>query len=153
VRVRYFWVLIHCVKGRDERVDVLNLSRWQFSVTTVYHFLFIPITIGIGFLVARFDPAWVWTRHERWLRRPTFYGKLFLINFAIGAVTVIVQEFEFRMNWSAYSRMVGNVFGAPLATGALPAFFLESTFLESAFLGLRVFGRERLPSRLHVACR
>ncbi|HVT66527.1 MAG TPA: cytochrome ubiquinol oxidase subunit I, partial [Trebonia sp.] len=128
-------------------MSVLDLSRWQFGITTVYHFLFVPITIGLGFLVAGFETAWIRTGHERWLRLTKFYGKLFLINFALGVVTGIVQEFQFGMNWSAYSRMVGNIFGAPLAIEALLAFFLESTFL-----GLWIFGWERLPQRIHVAC-
>ena len=128
-------------------MSVLELSRWQFGVTTVYHFLFVPITIGLGFLVAGFETAWVRTGRERWLRLTKFYGKLFLINFAIGVVTGIVQEFQFGMNWSAYSRQVGNIFGAPLAIEALLAFFLESTFL-----GLWIFGWDRLSPRLHAAC-
>jgi len=128
-------------------VSVLELSRWQFGITTVYHFLFVPITIGLGFLVAGFETAWVRTGRERWLRLAKFYGKLFLINFAIGVVTGIVQEFQFGMNWSAYSRQVGNIFGAPLAIEALLAFFLESTFL-----GLWIFGWDRLGPRLHAAC-
>ncbi len=128
-------------------MSVLELSRWQFGITTVYHFLFVPITIGLGFLVAGFETAWVRTRKESWLRLTKFYGKLFLINFALGVVTGIVQEFQFGMNWSAYSRQVGNIFGAPLAIEALLAFFLESTFL-----GLWIFGWERLPPRLHAAC-
>ncbi|HTR94800.1 MAG TPA: cytochrome ubiquinol oxidase subunit I [Trebonia sp.] len=126
---------------------MLDLSRWQFGVTTVYHFLFVPITIGLGFLVAGFETAWIRTGHERWLRLAKFYGKLFLINFALGVVTGIVQEFQFGMNWSTYSRQVGNIFGAPLAIEALLAFFLESTFL-----GLWIFGWDRLPGRVHVAC-
>jgi cytochrome d ubiquinol oxidase subunit I len=128
-------------------VDVLDLARWQFGITTVYHFLFVPITIGLGFLVAGFEAAWLRTGHERWLTLTRFYGKLFLINFALGVVTGIVQEFQFGMNWSAYSRMVGNIFGPPLAIEALLAFFLESTFL-----GLWIFGWDRLPPRVHNAC-
>jgi cytochrome bd ubiquinol oxidase subunit I len=128
-------------------VNVLDLSRWQFGITTVYHFLFVPITIGLGFLVAGFETAWIRTGRERWLRLTKFYGKLFLINFALGVVTGIVQEFQFGMNWSAYSRLVGNIFGAPLAIEALLAFFLESTFL-----GLWIFGWDRLPAKLHAAC-
>ena len=128
-------------------MNVLDLSRWQFGVVTVYHFLFVPITIGLGFLVAGFETAWIRTGHERWLRLAKFYGKLFLINFALGVVTGIVQEFQFGMNWSTYSRQVGNIFGAPLAIEALLAFFLESTFL-----GLWIFGWDRLPARVHVAC-
>jgi cytochrome d ubiquinol oxidase subunit I len=128
-------------------VSVLDLSRWQFGITTVYHFLFVPITIGMAFLVAGFETAWLRTGHDRWLRLTKFYGTLFLINFAMGVVTGIVQEFQFGMNWSAYSRYVGNIFGAPLAIEALLAFFLESTFL-----GLWIFGWERLPAKLHNAC-
>jgi cytochrome bd ubiquinol oxidase subunit I len=128
-------------------VNVLELSRWQFGVTTVYHFLFVPITIGLAFLVAGFETAWNRTGDERWLKLTKFYGKLFLINFAMGVVTGIVQEFQFGMNWSAYSRFVGDIFGAPLAIEALLAFFLESTFL-----GLWIFGWDRLSPRLHAAC-
>ena len=97
-------------------MSVLELSRWQFGITTVYHFLFVPITIGLGFIVAGFETAWVRTGQDKWLRLTKFYGKLFLINFAIGVVTGIVQEFQFGMNWSAYSRYVGDIFGAPLAS-------------------------------------
>jgi len=128
-------------------VSVLELSRWQFGITTVYHFLFVPITIGLGFLVAGFETAWIRTGNGKWLRLTKFYGKLFLINFAMGVVTGIVQEFQFGMNWSAYSRFVGDIFGAPLAVEALLAFFLESTFL-----GLWIFGWDRLPRRVHAAC-
>jgi cytochrome bd ubiquinol oxidase subunit I len=128
-------------------MNVLDLSRWQFGVTTVYHFLFVPVTIGLSFLVAGFETAWLRTGNERWLRLTRFYGKLFLINFAMGVVTGIVQEFQFGMNWSAYSRFVGDIFGAPLAIEALLAFFLESTFL-----GLWIFGWDRLPARVHNAC-
>jgi cytochrome bd ubiquinol oxidase subunit I len=128
-------------------VSVLELSRWQFGITTVYHFLFVPITIGMAFLVAGFEAAWLRTGHERWLRLTKFYGTLFLINFAMGVVTGIVQEFQFGMNWSEYSRYVGNIFGAPLAIEALLAFFMESTFL-----GLWIFGWDKLPARLHNAC-
>ena len=128
-------------------MNVLDLSRWQFGITTVYHFLFVPVTIGLAFLVAGFEAAWLRTGHERWLKLTKFYGTLFLINFALGVVTGIVQEFQFGMNWSEYSRYVGNIFGAPLAIEALLAFFLESTFL-----GLWIFGWDRLPARLHNAC-
>jgi cytochrome bd ubiquinol oxidase subunit I len=128
-------------------VNLLDISRWQFAITTVYHFLFVPITIGLGFLVAGFETAWLRSKHERWLRLTKFYGRLFLINFALGVVTGIVQEFQFGMNWSAYSRLVGNIFGPPLAIEALLAFFLESTFL-----GLWIFGWDRLPPKVHNAC-
>src|SRR3954447_6481906 len=125
----------------------LDLARWQFGVTTVYHFLFVPLTIGLSLLVAGMQTAWVRTGDERWLRMTKFWGKLFLINFAMGVVTGIVQEFQFGMNWSNYSRFVGDVFGAPLAMEALLAFFLESTFL-----GLWIFGWGRLPKAMHAAC-
>jgi cytochrome d ubiquinol oxidase subunit I len=128
-------------------VDVLDIARWQFGITTVYHFLFVPITIGLSAFVAGYETAWLRTRNPRWLRLTKFFGKLFLINFAIGVVTGIVQEFQFGMNWSDYSRFVGDVFGAPLAIEGLLAFFLESTFL-----GLWIFGWDRLPGWLHNAC-
>jgi cytochrome d ubiquinol oxidase subunit I len=127
-------------------MDALDVARWQFGVTTVYHFLFVPLTIGLGPLVAVFQTLWHRTGDERYLRLTKFYGKLFLINFAMGVVTGIVQEFQFGMNWSDYSRFVGDVFGAPLAIEALLAFFLESTFL-----GLWIFGWERLHRRVHLA--
>jgi len=127
-------------------VDALDLARWQFGITTVYHFLFVPITIGMSALVAGLQTAWVRTGKEHYLRATKFWGKLFLINFAMGVVTGIVQEFQFCMNWSDYSRFVGDIFGAPLAIEGLLAFFLESTFL-----GLWIFGWDRLPKRLHLA--
>ena len=113
---------------------------------TLYHFLFVPITIGITWFVALFQTLWYRKRDEQYLRLTRFFGKLMLINFAIGVVTGIVQEFQFGMNWSDYSRYVGDVFGAPLAMEALAAFFLESTFL-----GLWIFGWGRLSARLHLA--
>jgi cytochrome d ubiquinol oxidase subunit I len=128
-------------------VDPLDIARWQFAITTVYHFLFVPITIGLSAIVASYETAWVRTRNPRWLRLTKFFGKLFLINFAIGVVTGIVQEFQFGMNWSDYSRFVGDIFGAPLAVEGLLAFFLESTFL-----GLWIFGWDRLPAKVHAAC-
>ena len=128
-------------------LDTLDIARWQFGITTVYHFLFVPITIGLSALVAGYETAWWRTRNPQWLRLTKFFGKLFLINFAIGVVTGIVQEFQFGMNWSDYSRFVGDIFGAPLAIEGLVAFFLESTFL-----GLWIFGWDRLPGRVHVAC-
>lgn len=127
-------------------MDALDFARWQFGITTVYHFFFVPITIGLSFLVAGMQTAWVRSGNEKWLRATKFFGKLFLINFAMGVVTGIVQEFQFGMNWSDYSRFVGDVFGAPLAVEGLLAFFLESTFL-----GLWIFGWDRLPKKLHLA--
>ncbi|HSP36923.1 MAG TPA: cytochrome ubiquinol oxidase subunit I [Frankiaceae bacterium] len=123
-----------------------TLSRWQFGITTVYHFVFVPLTIGLSLLVAGMHTAWYRTGRDEWRRATQFWGKLFLINFAIGVVTGIVQEFQFGMNWSAYSRVVGDIFGAPLAMEGLLAFFLESTFL-----GLWIFGWNRIPKGLHLA--
>jgi cytochrome d ubiquinol oxidase subunit I len=127
-------------------VDALDLARWQFGIVTVYHFMFVPLTIGLAPLVAIMQTIWVRTNDERWLRLTRFFGKLFLINFAIGVATGIVQEFQFGMNWSEYSRFVGDVFGAPLAIEGLAAFFIESTFL-----GLWIFGWDRLPRKVHLA--
>ncbi len=127
-------------------MNALDLARWQFAITTVYHFLFVPITIGLGFLVAGLQTAWYRKNNLKYLRATKFFGKLFLINFAIGVVTGIVQEFQFGMNWSSYSRFVGDIFGAPLAMEGLLAFFLESTFL-----GLWIFGWDRLPKKVHLA--
>lgn len=127
-------------------MEALELARWQFGITTVYHFFFVPITLGLVWFVAGFQTAWYRTGNERYLKLTKFFGKLFLINFAMGVVTGIVQEFQFGMNWSEYSRFVGDVFGAPLAMEGLLAFFLESTFL-----GLWIFGWDRLPKKLHLA--
>lgn len=127
-------------------MDALDLARWQFGTITVYHFMFVPLTIGLAPLIAIMQTIWLRTGDERWLRLTRFFGKLFLINFAIGVVTGIVQEFQFGMNWSEYSRFVGDVFGAPLAIEGLAAFFIESTFL-----GLWIFGWDRLPRKVHLA--
>ncbi|WP_407566205.1 cytochrome ubiquinol oxidase subunit I [Streptomyces sp. 184] len=124
-----------------------TLARWQFGITTVYHFLFVPLTISLSSLVAGLQTAWVRTGDEKYLRATKFWGKLFLINIAMGVVTGILQEFQFGMNWSDYSRFVGDVFGAPLAFEALIAFFFESTFI-----GLWIFGWDRLPQKIHLAC-
>src|ERR1700722_5473958 len=124
-----------------------DLARWQFATTSIYHFLFVPVTIGLAFLVAVLQTAWYRNDKPEYKRLTRFFGTMLLINVAIGVVTGLVQEFEFGMNWSAYSRYVGDVFGAPLAMEGLAAFFLESTFL-----GLWVFGWDRLPKRVHLAC-
>ena len=126
--------------------DAIDLARWQVGITTVYHFLFVPVTIGMAWFVAGMQTVWLRTGKEHYLRATRFFGKLFLINFALGVVTGIVQEFQFGMNWAVYSRYVGDVFGAPLAIEALVAFFLESTFI-----GLWVFGWDRLPPKVHLA--
>ncbi|MEU3019682.1 MULTISPECIES: cytochrome ubiquinol oxidase subunit I [unclassified Nocardiopsis] len=128
-------------------MEALDLARWQFGVTTIYHFLFVPLTIGLSFIVAVLQTFWYRTGRHEYLQATQFFGKLFLINFAMGVVTGIVQEFQFGMNWSEYSRFVGDVFGAPLAMEALLAFFLESTFI-----GLWIFGWHRLPRGVHLAC-
>jgi cytochrome bd ubiquinol oxidase subunit I len=125
---------------------VVDLARVQFATTSLYHFLFVPLTLGLGPLVAIMQTIWHRTGNDAWLRLTRFFGTLFLINFAIGVATGLVQEFEFGMNWSVYSRFVGNVFGAPLAIEGLAAFMLESTFL-----GLWIFGWNRLSPRLHLA--
>ena len=128
-------------------MEALEIARWQFGIVTVYHFFFVPVTIGLSFLVAGLQTAWIRTDDERYLKLTKFFGKLFLINFALGVVTGIVQEFQFGMNWSDYSRFVGDIFGAPLAIEGLLAFFLESTFL-----GLWIFGWDLLPKKVHNAC-
>src|SRR3954451_14591012 len=124
----------------------LDLSRLQFATTTIYHFFFVPVTIGLGFLVAVLHTMWFRSGNPDLRRLTRFFGTLLVINIAIGVVTGLVQEFEFGMNWSDYSRFVGDVFGAPLAMEGLAAFFLESTFL-----GLWLFGWGRLPRRVHLA--
>src|SRR5690349_1723971 len=127
-------------------MDPILLSRLQFALTTIYHFLFVPLTLGMSWLVAFMQSRYYQTGDETFRKMAKFWGKLFLINFAIGVVTGIVQEFQFGMNWSEYSRYVGDIFGAPLAVEALLAFFLESTFL-----GIWIFGWDRLSKRLHLA--
>ncbi|WP_127131412.1 cytochrome ubiquinol oxidase subunit I [Georgenia sp. SYP-B2076] len=128
-------------------METLDLARWQFAITTVYHFILVPLTIGLAPLVAIMQTAWVRTGKESWNKLRKFFGKILLINFALGVATGIVQEFQFGMNWSEYSRFMGDIFGAPLAIEALAAFFLESTFL-----GLWIFGEGRLPKWLHTTC-
>ncbi|MDO4241187.1 MAG: cytochrome ubiquinol oxidase subunit I [Microbacteriaceae bacterium] len=129
-----------------ETFDAVSLARWQFGLTTLYHFLFVPLTIGLSFLVAIMQTIWVRTGHEKWLRLTRLFGKIFLINFAMGVVTGIVQEFQFGMNWSNYSRFNGDIFGAPLAMEGLIAFFLEATFI-----GVWIFGWDKLPKKVHLA--
>jgi cytochrome d ubiquinol oxidase subunit I len=147
------WIF-HPEKGIDMHASIalltelspLDLSRWQFGLTTVYHFLFVPLTIGMVLLVAIMQTVWVRTGDEKFLKLTKLFGKIFLINFAMGLVTGIVQEFQFGMNWSDYSRFVGDVFGAPLAMEGLLAFFFEATFI-----GLWIFGWDRLPKKVHLA--
>src|SRR6266581_4695018 len=123
----------------------VDLARWQFAFVTINHFFFVPVTIGLAFLTALLQTAWYRSKRDEYLRLTRFFGTLLVINVAIGVVTGLVQEFQFGMNWSAYSRLVGNIFGAPLAMEGLAAFFLESTFL-----GLWLFGWDKLPRRIHL---
>lgn len=125
--------------------NVINLARWQFAITTVYHFFFVPLTIGLGFFLAIMETFYVKTGNEKYKKMVKYWGKLFLINFSMGVVTGLVQEFQFGMNWSNYSRYVGDIFGVPLAIEALLAFFLESTFL-----GIWVFGWEKVSKKIHL---
>jgi len=124
----------------------VDLARWQFAFVTINHFFFVPVTIGLAFLTALLQTAWHRSNRDEYLRLTRFFGTLLVINVAIGVVTGLVQEFQFGMDWGAYSRLVGNVFGAPLAMEGLAAFFLESTFL-----GLWLFGWDKLPRRVHLA--
>ncbi len=126
-------------------MDALALARLQFAVTTIYHFLFVPLTIGLALTVAIMETIYVRTKNPAFKTMAQYWGRLFLINFAVGVVTGIIQEFQFGMNWSSYSRFVGDVFGAPLAIEALLAFFLESTFI-----GVWIFGWDRLRPAAHA---
>jgi cytochrome d ubiquinol oxidase subunit I len=126
-------------------MTALALARWQFAITTVYHFFFVPLTMGLSLLVALMETLYVRSGNETYKRMAKFWGKLFVINFVMGVVTGLVQEFQFGMNWSEYSRFVGDIFGVPLAIEALLAFFLESTFL-----GVWLFGWEKLPKAVHA---
>ncbi|SHE11668.1 cytochrome D ubiquinol oxidase, subunit I [Chlamydia abortus] len=128
-------------------MDMVILSRIQFASTTIFHFFFVPVSIGLAFLIAIMETMYVVKGNEEYKKMAKFWGKLFLINFAVGVVTGIIQEFQFGMNWSNYSRFVGDVFGAPLAVEALLAFFMESTFI-----GLWIFGWDRLSKKVHLAC-
>ena len=131
---------------RDLAITTVDLARLQFATTSLYHFLFVPLTLGLAPLVAAMQTLWYRGHGEHWLRLARFFGTLMLINFAIGVATGLVQEFQFGMNWSIYSEFVGDVFGAPLAIEGLAAFMLESTFL-----GLWIFGWDRLSRRVHLA--
>ncbi len=122
------------------------LARWQFAIVTVYHYFFVPLTLGFSIIVAIMETLYVRTGDEIYKRMVKFWGKLFLINFAMGVATGLVQEFQFGMNWSEYSRFMGDIFGAPLAIEALLAFFMESTFL-----GLWIFGWDKLSKKAHLA--
>jgi cytochrome d ubiquinol oxidase subunit I len=130
---------------RRKVMDALALSRLQFAVTSMFHFIFVPLTLGLSILVAYMETRYVSTGNEMYLRMTKFWGKLFLINFALGIVTGITMEFQFGMNWAEYSKYVGDIFGAPLAIEATVAFFLESTFI-----GLWVFGWNKISKKLHA---
>ncbi len=127
-------------------MEELLLARIQFAATTIYHFFFVPLSIGLATLVAIMQTLYYVKKKDVYKKMTKFWGKFFLINFAVGVVTGIIQEFQFGMNWSDYSRFVGDVFGAPLAIEALLAFFMESTFI-----GLWIFGWKRLPKKVHLA--
>jgi cytochrome d ubiquinol oxidase subunit I len=124
----------------------VDLARIQFATTALYHFLFVPLTLGLAPPVAVMQTLWHRTGDASWLRLTRFFGTLLLINFAIGVATGLVMEFQFGMNWAVYSKFVGDVFGAPLAIEGLAAFMLEATFL-----GLWIFGWDRLSPRVHLA--
>jgi cytochrome d ubiquinol oxidase subunit I len=126
-------------------MDTIMLSRIQFASTTIFHYFFVPVSIGLALLIAIMETMYVRKGDEEYKRMAQFWGKLFLINFAVGVVTGILQEFQFGMNWSDYSRFVGDVFGAPLAIEALLAFFLESTFI-----GIWIFGWDKISKKLHL---
>ncbi|MGA1846543.1 cytochrome ubiquinol oxidase subunit I [Deferribacter abyssi] len=126
-------------------MDVVALSRLQFALTAMFHFIFVPLTLGLSILVAIMETMYVKTNNEMYLRMTKFWGKLFLINFALGVVTGITMEFQFGMNWAEYSKYVGDIFGAPLAIEATVAFFLESTFL-----GIWIFGWKKLSKKAHA---
>lgn len=126
-------------------LDAVLLARWQFALTSIYHWLFVPLTLGMTITVAIMEWNYVATKKEVYKKMAKFWGYLFLINFAMGVVTGIVQEFHFGMNWSEYSRFMGDIFGAPLALEALTAFFLESTFM-----GAWIFGWGRLSNKVHA---
>jgi cytochrome d ubiquinol oxidase subunit I len=126
-------------------MDVLTLSRLQFAVTCMFHFIFVPLTLGLSILTAYMETRYVMTDDETWLKMAKFWGKLFLINFALGVVTGITMEFQFGMNWAEYSKYVGDIFGAPLAIEATMAFFMESVFI-----GLWIFGWNKVSKRVHA---
>ena len=127
-------------------MTVVELSRWQFAATAMYHFIFVPLTLGMSFMMAIMESVYVMTGRDVWRKATLFWGTLFAVNFAMGVATGIVMEFQFGMNWSYYSHYVGDVFGAPLAIEGLMAFFLEATFI-----GLFFFGWERLSKVGHLA--
>jgi len=127
-------------------MDPVILSRWQFAMTTIFHFFFVPVTLGLAVFLAILETKYVTSGEEIYKKMTKFWGKIFLINFAVGIVTGIVQEFHFGLNWSEYARFMGDIFGAPLAIEGLMAFFLESTFI-----GVWIFGWDKLSKKGHLA--
>jgi cytochrome d ubiquinol oxidase subunit I len=127
-------------------MEALALARWQFAITTIFHFFFVPLTLGLSIFVAMLETKYVRSGDEVYKKMVKFWGTIFLINFAMGVVTGIVQEFQFGLNWSEYARFMGDIFGAPLAIEALLAFYMESTFI-----GLWVFGWDKLSKKVHLA--
>lgn len=122
--------------------SLVEWSRWQFAMTAIYHYMFVPLTLGLSFLLAVMETMWVRTGKEEWLHATKFWMKLFAINFAIGIATGLILEFQFGSNWSNYSWFVGDIFGAPLAIEGLFAFFLEATFFAVMFLGWNKVGKK-----------
>ena len=127
-------------------LSILSLARFQFAMTTVFHFFFVPLSIGLALVVAIMETVYVVKKDIMYKHMAQFWGRIFLLSFAVGVVTGIIQEFQFGMNWSDYSRFMGDIFGAPLAIEALVAFFMESTFI-----GLWMFGWDRFNAKLHCA--
>ncbi|MDD4272734.1 MAG: cytochrome ubiquinol oxidase subunit I [Desulfobacter postgatei] len=126
-------------------MDPVFLSRLQFAAATMFHFLFVPLTLGLSILIAYMETKYAWSGDKNYLRMTKFWGKLFLINFALGVVTGITLEFQFGTNWSRYSEYVGDVFGSLLAIEASAAFFLESTFI-----GIWIFGWKKISAKAHA---
>jgi cytochrome d ubiquinol oxidase subunit I len=126
-------------------LDPVILGRLQFASTTIFHYFFVPVSIGLAFIIAMMQTLYVVKNDDIYKKMTKFWGTLFLINFAVGVVTGILQEFQFGMNWSTYARFVGDVFGPSLAIEGLLAFFLESTFI-----GIWIFGWNRLPKKVHL---
>jgi cytochrome d ubiquinol oxidase subunit I len=137
---------VHAGSALLAGVSELTLARWQFAITTLVHFIFVPLTLGLAPWLAIMQTKWFRSGDDAWLRLTRFFGTLFLINFAVGVATGLVQEFQFGMNWSSFSAYVGDVFGSPLAIEGLGAFMLEATFI-----GLWVFGWDRLGRKTHLA--
>jgi len=129
----------------DVGLSIVSLARFQFGMTTVFHFFFVPFSIGMGFLVAVMETMYAVKKDKVYLDMAKFWGKIFLLSFAVGIVTGIIQEFQFGMNWSEYSRFMGDVFGAPLAIEALLAFFIESVFI-----GIWMFTWDRFKPGVHA---